>query len=116
MLLFANTSGYVVASLQTNNIYIPFPEEFNRQAVSIISQFNFDPTQLAKNNLLNEGKKEAGIFVTCNIAIDALKTTILPDYLHPELDWANGACLIMITAHRRENLGKPIYNNVSCDT
>lgn len=84
------------------------PEEFNRQAVSIISQFNFAPTELSKNNLLKEGKKEETIFVTGNTAIDALKTTVREDYTHPDLEWASDSRLIMITAHRRENLGEPM--------
>lgn len=83
-------------------------QEFNRQAVSIISQFNFAPTELSKNNLLKEGKKEETIFVTGNTAIDALKTTVREDYTHPDLEWASDSRLIMITAHRRENLGEPM--------
>lgn len=100
--------GHVEAGLRTYNIYSPYPEEFNRQAVSIISKFNFAPTNLAKQNLLNEGKHENTIFVTGNTVIDALKTTVRSDYSHPELDWAKGSKLILITAHRRENLGKPM--------
>ena len=100
--------GHVEAGLRTYNIYSPYPEEFNRQAVSIISQFNFAPTELSKNNLLKEGKKEDTIFVTGNTAIDALKTTVREDYTHPDLEWASDSRLIMITAHRRENLGEPM--------
>ena len=100
--------GHVEAGLRTYNIYSPYPEEFNRQAVSIISQYNFAPTELSKQNLLKEGKKPESIYVTGNTAIDALKTTVRADYTHPELDWANGSRLIMITAHRRENLGEPM--------
>lgn len=100
--------GHVEAGLRTYNIYSPYPEEFNRQAVSIISQFNFAPTELSKNNLLKEGKKEETIFVTGNTAIDALKTTVREDYTHPDLEWASDNRLIMITAHRRENLGEPM--------
>lgn len=100
--------GHVEAGLRTYNIYSPYPEEFNRQAVSIISQFNFAPTELSKNNLLKEGKKEETIFVTGNTAIDALKTTVRDNYSHPDLEWASDSRLIMITAHRRENLGEPI--------
>ena len=100
--------GHVEAGLRTYNIYSPYPEEFNRQAVGIISQFNFAPTELSKNNLLKEGKKEETIFVTGNTAIDALKTTVREDYAHPDLDWASDSRLIMITAHRRENLGEPM--------
>ena len=102
--------GHVEAGLRTYNIYSPYPEEFNRQAVGIISQYNFSPTELSKNNLLNEGKKPETIFVTGNTAIDALKTTVRADYTHPELDWANGSRLIIITAHRRENLGEPMHH------
>ena len=100
--------GHVEAGLRTYNIYSPYPEEFNRQAVSIISQYNFAPTELSKQNLLREGKAPKSIYVTGNTAIDALKTTVRADYTHPELDWANGSRLIMITAHRRENLGEPM--------
>lgn len=100
--------GHVEAGLRTYNIYSPYPEEFNRQAVSIISQYNFAPTELSKQNLLKEGKDPESIYVTGNTAIDALKTTVRADYTHPELDWAEGSRLIMITAHRRENLGEPM--------
>ena len=100
--------GHVEAGLRTYNIYSPYPEEFNRQAVSIISSYNFAPTELSKQNLLKEGKAAESIYVTGNTAIDALKTTVREDYTHPELDWAKGSRLIMITAHRRENLGEPM--------
>ena len=100
--------GHVEAGLRTYNIYSPYPEEFNRQAVSIISQYNFAPTELSRQNLIREGKDERSIFVTGNTAIDALKTTVREDYCHPELDWAAGSRLILITAHRRENLGEPM--------
>lgn len=102
--------GHVEAGLRTYNIYSPYPEEFNRQAVSIISKYNFAPTERSKNNLLKEGKAENSIFVTGNTAIDALKTTVKDDYTHPELDWAKGSRLIFITAHRRENLGEPMHH------
>ena len=102
--------GHVEAGLRTYNIYSPYPEEFNRQAVSIISKFNFAPTELSKSNLVNEGKDEKTIYVTGNTAIDALKTTVKSDYTHSDLEWANGSRLIMITAHRRENLGEPMKN------
>lgn len=102
--------GHVEAGLRTYNIYSPYPEEFNRQAVGIISQYNFAPTEKSKQNLLNEGKAEDSIFVTGNTAIDALKTTVRENYSHPELDWAEGSRLIVITAHRRENLGEPMHN------
>ena len=100
--------GHVEAGLRTYNIFSPYPEEFNRQALGIISQYNFAPTELSKQNLLREGKNPNTIFVTGNTAIDALKTTVRADYSHPELDWAAGSRLIMITAHRRENLGEPM--------
>ncbi len=98
--------GHVEAGLRTYNIYSPYPEEFNRQAVSIISSWHFAPTELSKQNLLKEGKAEDTIYVTGNTAIDALKTTVRKDYTHPELTWAAGSRLILITAHRRENLGE----------
>ena len=100
--------GHVEAGLRTYNLYSPYPEEFNRQAVSIISQYNFAPTELSKQNLLHEGKKESGIYVTGNTAIDALKTTVRKNYTHAELEWASGSRMILITAHRRENLGEPM--------
>lgn len=100
--------GHVEAGLRTNNIYSPYPEEFNRQAVSIISKFNFAPTELSKKNLLNEGKNMDDIYVTGNTALDALRTTVCESYIHPELKWAEGSRLIMITAHRRENIGEPM--------
>ncbi len=102
--------GHVEAGLRTYNIYSPYPEEFNRQAVGIIAQYNFAPTELSRQNLLNEGKKAESIYVTGNTAIDALKTTVREDYTHPELDWAEGSRLIIITAHRRENLGEPMHH------
>lgn len=102
--------GHVEAGLRTYNIYSPYPEEFNRQAVSIISKYNFAPTELSKKNLVREGKDESTIYITGNTAIDALKTTVRRDYTHPELEWAQGSRLIMITAHRRENLGEPMHN------
>lgn len=101
--------GHVEAGLRTYNIWSPYPEEFNRQAVSIISQYNFAPTELARQNLLKEGKRPKSIYVTGNTAIDALKTTVRQDYTHPELAWADGSRLIIITAHRRENLGEPMH-------
>ena len=102
--------GHVEAGLRTYNIFSPFPEEFNRQAVSILSSFNFAPTEKSKNNLLKEGKNPSTIYVTGNTAIDALKTTVKKTYTHPILEWAKGSRLIMITAHRRENLGKNMIN------
>jgi len=102
--------GHVEAGLRTYDIFSPYPEEFNRQAVSIISQYNFAPTIKAKENLINEGKPEDKIWVTGNTVIDALKTTVTEEYTHPELEWANGSKLIFITAHRRENLGEPMHH------
>lgn len=102
--------GHVEAGLRTYDIYAPYPEEFNRQAVGIISKYNFAPTEKAKQNLLNEGKNPDSIFVTGNTVIDALKTTVRQDYSHPELEWAKDNRLIFITAHRRENLGQPMHN------
>ncbi len=102
--------GHVEAGLRTYDISSPYPEEFNRQAVSIVSQYNFVPTKRSKDNLIREGKKRETIFVTGNTVIDALKTTVTQKYFHPELEWAKGSRLILITAHRRENLGKPMEN------
>ena len=101
--------GHVEAGLRTYDIHSPFPEEFNRQAVGIVSKYNFSPTELSKENLLREGKNPDSIYVTGNTAIDALKTTIDKDYTHEQLQWAKGSKLIMLTAHRRENLGEPLY-------
>ena len=102
--------GHVEAGLRTYDIMSPYPEEFNRQAVSIIARYNFAPTETSRTNLLREGKKPETIYVTGNTAIDALKTTVRTDYGHPELDWAADSRLIIITAHRRENLGAPMHN------
>lgn len=102
--------GHVEAGLRTHNIYSPYPEEFNRQVVSIVSSYNFTPTLLSRENLLKEGKRPETIYVTGNTAIDALKTTICADYKNEHLDWAVRSRLIMITAHRRENLGEPMIH------
>ncbi|MBR1391655.1 MAG: UDP-N-acetylglucosamine 2-epimerase (non-hydrolyzing) [Lachnospiraceae bacterium] len=102
--------GHVEAGLRTYDIYSPYPEEFNRQAVSIISEYNFAPTEMSKQNLIKEGKKEEKIYVTGNTAIDALKTTVREDYNHEILTWASGHRLIVLTAHRRENLGDPLVH------
>ncbi len=101
--------GHVEAGLRTHDIYSPFPEEFNRQAVDIVTRYYFAPTDVSRDNLLAEGKPADRIFVTGNTAIDALATTVRPDYAHPELDWADGSRLLLITAHRRENLGAPMH-------
>ena len=100
--------GHVEAGLRTYNLYSPYPEEFNRQAVGIIARYHFVPTNIARENLLHEGKKNESIYVTGNTAIDALKTTVRTEYSHPELEWAADSRLILITAHRRENLGEPM--------
>lgn len=102
--------GHVEAGLRTHNMYSPWPEEFNRQAVDLICEYYFAPTEKSKQNLLAEGKPENKIYVTGNTGIDALKTTVTSDYIHPELEWARDSRLILITAHRRENLGKPMHN------
>lgn len=100
--------GHVEAGLRTHDIYSPWPEEFNRQAVDIVSEYYFAPTEPSKKNLISEGKPESKIYVTGNTGIDALKTTVRDDYAHPELDWAKDSRLILVTAHRRENLGEPM--------
>lgn len=100
--------GHVEAGLRTYNIYSPYPEEFNRQAVSILASLNFAPTELSKKNLVKEGKNPESIHITGNTAIDALKATVRENYAHPLLDWVADSRLIMITAHRRENLGEPM--------
>lgn len=100
--------GHVEAGLRTYNLDSPFPEEFNRQTVSIVAKYNFAPTETARNNLLREGKNPNSIFVTGNTAIDALKTTVRKSFTHPVLDWAKDSRLIVLTAHRRENIGEPM--------
>ncbi|MBR6917782.1 MAG: UDP-N-acetylglucosamine 2-epimerase (non-hydrolyzing) [Clostridia bacterium] len=102
--------GHVEAGLRTYNIYSPYPEEFNRQGVGIIAKYHFAPTETAKSNLIKEGKCADDIYVTGNTSIDALKTTVKEQYTHPELEWAKGSRLIVLTAHRRENLGEPMRN------
>lgn len=100
--------AHVEAGLRTYNLQAPFPEEFNRQAIDIVSEFYFAPTSMAKENLVKEGKDIDKIYVTGNTAIDAMKTTIRESYRHEQLDWAKDSRLIMLTAHRRENLGIPM--------
>ena len=100
--------GHVEAGLRTYNTCSPYPEEFNRQAIGIVSRYHFAPTELSRENLLREGKRAQTIYVTGNTAIDALRTTVRQDYTHPELEWAKGSRLILLTAHRRENLGAPM--------
>ncbi len=102
--------GHVEAGLRTYDKYSPFPEEANRQFVGVISDMNFAPTENSKENLLAEKKDEETIYVTGNTAIDALQTTVRDDYKHEVLDWAKGSRLIVLTAHRRENLGEPMRN------
>ncbi len=102
--------GHVEAGLRTYNIYSPYPEEFNREAVSIVSQYNFAPTPLSKDNLLREGRKAENIYVTGNTVIDAMQHTVKENYVHPELEWIGEDKLIFITAHRRENLGEPMHH------
>ena len=102
--------GHVEAGLRTHNIYSPYPEEFNRQAVSIVAKYNFAPTKLSASNLIAEGRNENSIFITGNTVIDAMQHTVKEDYTHPELSWVGNHKLIFITAHRRENLGEPMHN------
>lgn len=102
--------GHIEAGLRTYNIYSPYPEEFNRQAVGIIAKYHFAPTQKSRNHLIQEGKNPKDIYITGNSAIDALKTTVKNEYFHPELEWAKDSLLILLTAHRRENLGKPLHH------
>ena len=102
--------GHVEAGLRTYNMNSPYPEEFNRQAVGIISKFNFVPTELSKENLINEHKDKETIYITGNTAIDALKITVSPKYEHKILEWSKNSRLIVLTAHRRENLGEPLKN------
>lgn len=102
--------GHVEAGLRTYNIYSPYPEEFNRQAVGIISYYNFAPTKLAAENLIKEGKNPDNIYITGNTVIDAMQHTVTENYTHPELEWVGNDKLILITAHRRENLGEPMHH------
>lgn len=101
--------GHVEAGLRTRDLYSPWPEEFNRQAVDVVSEWYFAPTETSRQNLLGEAKPADRIFVTGNTGIDALRHTVREDYSHPELDWAEGSRLILVTAHRRENLGEPMH-------
>ena len=101
--------GHVEAGLRTYNIYSPYPEEFNRQGIGLIANYHFAPTQTAKKQLLEEGKNGENIIVTGNTGIDALFTTVKPDFTHPILDWVGEDRLLVITAHRRENLGEPMH-------
>lgn len=100
--------GHVEAGLRTGNKYSPYPEEMNRQLTGIMADIHFAPTEQAKQNLLRENKQEGAIVVTGNTAIDALKTTVDDSYTHPILDKIAGGRMILLTAHRRENLGEPM--------
>ncbi|MBT2625203.1 UDP-N-acetylglucosamine 2-epimerase (non-hydrolyzing) [Bacillus sp. HU-1818] len=102
--------GHVEAGLRTQNKYSPFPEEINRQMTGVIADVNFAPTSQAEQNLLTEHKKPDTIFVTGNTAIDALKTTVSENYHHPIFDQLGSSRMILLTAHRRENLGEPMEN------
>ena len=102
--------GHVEAGLRTYDVFAPYPEEFNRQATGIVTRYHFSPTPLSRDNLIREGKNPDHVYVTGNTVIDALKTTVRKDYTHPELDWAAGSRLILLTAHRRENLGEPMHH------
>ena len=101
--------AHVEAGLRTHNIYSPYPEEFNREAIGLIAKYNFSPTEMVSQNLKAEGKPESSIYVTGNTVIDALKTTIMDDYQNEITEWAKGSRLILITAHRRENWGEPMH-------
>lgn len=101
--------GHVEAGLRTHDLSSPWPEEFNRQVVDIVSDYWFAPTETSRANLLAEGKPADRVWVTGNTGIDALSTTVREGYAHPELEWASGSRLILVTAHRRENLGEPMH-------
>ena len=101
--------GHVEAGLRTHDIHSPWPEEFNRQATDIVAEYFFAPTEMSKRNLLEEGKPAKKVYVTGNTGIDALRTTVRENYFNEHLDWAAGGRLILITAHRRENLGEPMH-------
>lgn len=100
--------GHVEAGLRTWNKYSPFPEEMNRQMVDRMTDMFFAPTKLSRDNLLMENIEDSKIFVTGNTAIDAMDTTVNPKYTHEVLDWVGNDKMILLTAHRRENLGEPM--------
>lgn len=100
--------GHVEAGLRTWHKYSPYPEEMNRQMVGVLADLHFAPTKQSAQNLLREGKRPETVVITGNTAIDAMATTIKKDYTHPQLEWAKGSRLILLTAHRRENLGEPM--------
>ena len=102
--------GHVEAGLRSSDIFEPYPEEFNRRAISIISKYDFAPTESASENLLSEGKSKRFVYVTGNTVIDALKTTVKENYKHPLLDWIGNKRSILLTTHRRENLGEPMVS------
>lgn len=102
--------GHVEAGLRTWNKYSPYPEEMNRQLTGVMADLHFAPTEMSRQNLLNENKNDATIYVTGNTAIDALQTTVNDDYSHPVLDKIGEDRMILLTAHRRENLGEPMRN------
>jgi UDP-N-acetylglucosamine 2-epimerase (non-hydrolysing) len=102
--------GHVEAGLRTWNKYSPYPEEMNRQLTGVLADLHFAPTEKSANNLLQENKPEEAIFITGNTAIDALKTTVREEYTHPVLEKVGADRLILLTAHRRENLGDPMRN------
>ena len=93
--------GHVEAGLRTHDIYAPYPEEFNRQVLGIISKYHFAPTEAAKTNLISEGKSPDNIWVTGNTIVDAMRYTVKDEYSHPDLEWASDSKMILITAHRR---------------
>ncbi len=100
--------AHVEAGLRTRDLYSPFPEEYNRQAIGLVAKYHFAPTETAKQNLLREGKPDTHIYVTGNTGIDALKTTVRTDYDSDITRWVGDSRLLVITAHRRENLGEPM--------
>lgn len=102
--------GHVEAGLRTWNKYSPYPEEMNRQMVGCLADMHFAPTKMSAENLINEGKKKESIYITGNTAIDAMSTTVNESYQHPVFDWVGNDRMILLTAHRRENLGEPMYH------
>ncbi|WRS31162.1 UDP-N-acetylglucosamine 2-epimerase (non-hydrolyzing) [Actinomycetaceae bacterium MB13-C1-2] len=102
--------GHVEAGLRTGDMASPFPEEFNRQAIDLLADLYFAPTETSKANLAEEGKPLDRIFVTGNTGIDALRTTVSNDFQSEWLDWVADSRLILVTAHRRENIGQPMRN------
>lgn len=99
---------HVEAGLRTYDVRAPYPEEFNRRAVSLISRYDFAPTERARDNLIREGKRAEDVFVTGNTAVDALRYTVRRDYTHPCLEWAGNDRVVLLTTHRRESLGEPM--------